>query len=1004
MKPFTLLSLLIISLSILVCSPLFGQPHDTKAERAFDVAKGMFTDQLYDLAADQFRNFLQTYPNSSYSEEAQFLLAESHFQMNDFSRAATAFKELLTEYPAVGIRDKAQIRLIETLVRSNRTQEALQTLSMFLDQYPKSEFIPNAYYWKGEALYQNGNYMEALQAYERVSATDAGHELADYALYSQGYIYEEMEKWDNAHRMYRALLERFPTSPLAEQAAYRIGFSSFGNHDYRQTIEHLSHALEQFPKCTLRGEAQYFIGESFYRLKQFDKAIKAYRIISSLTDNDFADDAVYSLGWAYAEIGQHEKAIEAFSTVPQVSQDRRLVASAIFQSGRHLLITGNATRAKQAFRTVFTDYDKSADAANALYEYASIEFDFEDYDNARSYFEKLVKSYPSSSLVGEASVMIGECYLATSELQSAEDKFRASFETYDTPHVRGLALYKIARTQFLKGEYKKAVVNLKAVLRAFSDQDVAKDALFWKAEALFKQDAFPDAFSDYRSFVERYPESSRIGEAYYGLGYTALQLGRFTRAADAFKKASLYGSKDIRWDAKLRQGDALFNAKAFSRAIATYESVLKSTATVAQKAEAQFQIGNSYYRRQRWQQARNAFQTVVNTYSSSSLAPESLYMSGRSAFRSENYPQAIQDFETLVDRFPESEFRDDATYAIGDSYYNQEQYERAAERYRRLIDIFPKSEYVEDAVTGLQWSLMQMGQSQEALDVVDELAMQIKEPSRAADIFSRKAEFFYQSQKYDQAVGQYRLVLREYPDSKAAQNAYFAIGQAYLKMDNTEQAMEAFAEQQQSYPEAERTPDAALYRADLLFQRKEYQKAIGLYQDIQDRFPSHPNTALAGYKIGLAYLEQNDYQNAQSTFSRVINSDSDSRATHLARIGLAQVFITLKRYPAALEQLEAIVAKADPDIAAQAQVLMGDAYRGQNDLQAAIVAYLKTKYLYGNQTAWVAKSLYSAAQCNEELGRMGDARRLYQNILNNYASETEWAQNAKNRLNSLVGQ
>ncbi len=67
------------------------------------------------------------------------------------------------------------------------------------------------------------------------------------------------------------------------------------------------------------------------------------------------------------------------------------------------------------------------------------------------------------------------------------------------------------------------------------------------------------------------------------------------------------------------------------------------------------------------------------------------------------------------------------------------------------------------------------------------------------------------------------------------------------------------------------------------------------------------------------------------------------------------------------------------------------------------MAYLKTKYLYGSERRWVAKSIYHAAECNEKLGRYSDARRLYQSILNEYSDQDELVQKARKRINDLIG-
>lgn len=123
----------------------------------------------------------------------------------------------------------------------------------------------------------------------------------------------------------------------------------------------------------------------------------------------------------------------------------------------------------------------------------------------------------------------------------------------------------------------------------------------------------------------------------------------------------------------------------------------------------------------------------------------------------------------------------------------------------------------------------------------------------------------------------------------------------------------------------------------------------------------------------------------------------------MAQVGLGRVYLNLRRYPNAVETLNQVINEADKDIAAEAQYLLGDAYKGQSDCREAIVAYMKNKYLYPGEIQWVVPSIYEAAQCNETLGRLADARRLYQSLLQDYPSETEYVQKAKERIQALAG-
>src|SRR5690606_12470680 len=111
-------------------------------------------------------------------------------------------------------------------------------------------------------------------------------------------------------------------------------------------------------------------------------------------------------------------------------------------------------------------------------------------------------------------------------------------------------------------------------------------------------------------------------------------------------------------------------------------------------------------------------------------------------FRTNQFDEAIASFNQLIGSYPQSALRDDATYAIADCYYNLGAYDKAITQYKIVIEQFPNSELVPDALTGLQWSMMQKGETGQADKVVQEYVTRLPDRETAARVLERQAEFF----------------------------------------------------------------------------------------------------------------------------------------------------------------------------------------------------------------------------------------------------------------------
>ena len=70
-----------------------ASPEDEKA--AYDQAFQALKELRYADAAEDFRSFLDRYPNSEYADNAQYWLGESYYVTRNYEIALTAFQTLL---------------------------------------------------------------------------------------------------------------------------------------------------------------------------------------------------------------------------------------------------------------------------------------------------------------------------------------------------------------------------------------------------------------------------------------------------------------------------------------------------------------------------------------------------------------------------------------------------------------------------------------------------------------------------------------------------------------------------------------------------------------------------------------------------------------------------------------------------------------------------------------------------------------------------------------------
>lgn len=95
---------------------------------------------------------------------------------------------------------------------------------------------------------------------------------------------------------------------------YNLGLNSFRNRRYRTAIAYFDTLLRSDLETDLKINAIYWIGESYFGLKQYQKAIEYFNYVAQ-TKTVKTPDAIYMLGRCYEMLGDTRRAREYMNQV-----------------------------------------------------------------------------------------------------------------------------------------------------------------------------------------------------------------------------------------------------------------------------------------------------------------------------------------------------------------------------------------------------------------------------------------------------------------------------------------------------------------------------------------------------------------------------------------------------------------------------------------------------------------------------------------------------------------
>jgi tol-pal system protein YbgF len=118
--------------------PTIAQVTPGNAEQLFAAAYSDYSRGNYDLALSEFRQYVESYPGSELSDNAQYWIGEIFFAQKKFAEAAAEFEKVATLSPN---GDKASLAVFKrglVLAELGRKDEAIAQFQTIIRTYPRS--------------------------------------------------------------------------------------------------------------------------------------------------------------------------------------------------------------------------------------------------------------------------------------------------------------------------------------------------------------------------------------------------------------------------------------------------------------------------------------------------------------------------------------------------------------------------------------------------------------------------------------------------------------------------------------------------------------------------------------------------------------------------------------------------------------------------------------------------------------------------------------------------
>lgn len=410
----------------------------------------------------------------------------------------------------------------------------------------------------------------------------------------------------------------------------------------------------------------------------------------------------------------------------------------------------------------------------------------------------------------------------------------SAFSQQSAVYTNLLADFNRALELYENGQYLAAQSVFEEVKKKSDDVNVQSDCAYYIANAAVRLNQ-QNADQLVEDFVNQYPTSLKRNSAYLDVANYYFDNGKTVQSQKWFDRVNPSDLSQSELETYyFKRGYAYFQAKEFDEAKQYFNRVLMSREYGSQ---AKYYLGYMAYEGDDYEEAAELFEEVKGD---ERYAKELSYYEADMNFKQGNFEKAIATGKSEFNRSSPQE-KNQLSKIIGESYFNLELYDQAIpylQDYRGTRGKWNNTDYY------------QLGYA------------------------------YYMQKEYEKAIGEFNKIV----DGKNAvsQNAYYHLAESYLKLDQRQQALNAFKHASEMDYSPEIAEDAFLNYAKLSYEiGNSYKPTPQVLIDFIEKYPNNASVdqmkdllidsyiTSKNYKDALALLETNKNFQDKAAYQKV---------------------------------------------------------------------------------------------------------------------------------------
>jgi tetratricopeptide (TPR) repeat protein len=387
------------------------------------------------------------------------------------------FSTLIKSYPKSQYRDEALFQRAQFEIEQGNSQAAIDGLSQLIRESANSKFLPYAYARRAASYFNLKQYDKTIADYSAVLTQFPNHPVAQEVLLPLQEALTIAGRSGDFEDYLAQFKKANPDNKNLEQIDFETAKNLYFDQQYQKAVDKLNAFVSNYRESSRLQEANYYMAESYYRLKDFTKALPIYTQLSQDQTFTMGSKVEARVAELQFRLGQYENAIDHYHRLERIATNKK------------------------------EQYNAWAGLMESFYLLGK-------YDSSDVYARTIIeKGAVNASAQNKASLYLGKNAMARGDYETAQDEFLNTVNAAQD-EFGAEAKYRLAEILYMQKQFKQSFETLVSLTNDFdSYEDWVGRAYLLMADNFVAQDNVFQARATLQSLIENFPLANIKTEA-----------------------------------------------------------------------------------------------------------------------------------------------------------------------------------------------------------------------------------------------------------------------------------------------------------------------------------------------------------------------------------------------------------------------------------------------------------------------------------------------------------